>query len=108
MKRSPFDRLLKYAKDNQLPVWAVIDRAPQSDYDGDVPRLVRDDDDPHAVLPVRDQGLTKEPADRRFRVITRPDGTRYIERHTGSLCGIQGRIQIFDTHKEAMEAMREA
>jgi len=101
------NQVIKYAKRNDLPLWAVIERVSRGDYDGPLPdRATVDGDTPD---PVRrgDYSEMGDKPERRFRVIKKPDGTYYMERHTGSLRGIQGKISIYDTHAEAMEAMGE-
>jgi hypothetical protein len=65
-------------------------------------------DGDNVQLPSRGEpNIEADRPERRFRVIKKPDGTYYMERHVGSIAKIQGRISIYDTHKEAVEAMRD-
>lgn len=102
---SQYDRILAYANKQSIPLWSIIERVGRSEYDGPIPDTAKSPDDDTQQVDERDRGDTKEVKERRFRVVTKPDGTRYVERHVGSLRGIVGKIQIFDSHREAMEEM---
>jgi len=103
VSKTPFEKTIDIARRNNLPLWAVIDRVSRAEYDGDVPVQEHVEEQEHS----QDAGLMREPMDDRHCVISKPDGTHYMERHTGSLRGIIGRIRIYTTHQEACEAMRD-
>lgn len=76
------------------------------------PAIRRNDDEPFDEVAAtrlfpRDRGEVEERRDGRWRIVSRQGNDPVMEAHTGSLRNILGRIAIYETHKECLEAWRE-